>query len=182
MGTVCFILKRILVSFCFEMTLPTVRVKGVLFLLTLKFAVNHVVSFLEAQRNDELERTLEMNLSLVILQTKKWYARELKRLSKVTDFLAKSELKSVFALFCLQCYFPTIYSPILQLYSPIMSVTKKKKKHSSPVGYLVFQPVVSAAKFSILYITQVMLTVFCGVQLMKTKRIAYLSSLCIRIY
>ena len=177
MGTVCFILKRILVSFCFEMTLPTVRVKGVLFLLTLKFAVNHVVSFLEAQRNDELERTLEMNLSLVILQTKQWYARKLKRLSKVTDFLTKSELKSVFALFCLQCYVPTIYSPI-------MSVTKKKKKkkHSSPVGYLVFQPVVSAAKFSILYITQLMLTVFRGVQLMKTKRIAYLSSLCIRIY
>ena len=69
-----------------------------------------------------------MNLSLVILQTKQWYARKLKRLSKVTDFLTKSELKSVFALFCLQCYFPTIYSPIWQLYSPIMSVTKKKKK------------------------------------------------------
>lgn len=138
MGTVCFILKRILVSFCFEMTLPTVRVKGVLFLLTLKFAVNHVVSFLEAQRNDELERTLEMNLSLVILQTKQWYARKLKRLSKVTDFLTKSELKSVFALFCLQCYFPTIYSPIWQLYSPIMSVTKKKKKRNTQVQLVIW--------------------------------------------
>lgn len=66
-----------------------------------------------------------MNLRLAVLQTKEWYARELKRLPKVTDFLAKPELKSVFALFCLQCYFPTIYSPILHI---LCQLPKKKKE------------------------------------------------------